>query len=151
MTNEGLTSIFEFKNIRFQGSFQGSLQGFGFWEDEMARHNRDGQGVDQRGYHHVIGFQPDWLRYVKVTRDLETGRQSTKTLYKNPARVREGEPGNRVRTSVSSKEQNLDFEVTIADPNRAVRRIRVTYELPGRGGRREEEIEFTLEGRLPED
>jgi len=115
----------------------------------MARHNRDGLGVDQRGYEYIVGYQPDWLRYVKVTRDLETGRQSTKTLYKNPADSREAEPGDRVRTRVSSKEQNLDFEVTIDDPNRAVRRIRVTYELPGRDGRREEEIEFSLEGRLP--
>jgi hypothetical protein len=117
----------------------------------MARHNRDGQGVDQGGSQYVIGFQPDWLRHVKVTRDLETGRQSTKTLYKNPAEIREGEPGDRVRTRVTSKEQKLDFEVTIADPNRAVRRIRVVYELPGRDGKREEEIEFTLEGRLPGD
>ena len=116
----------------------------------MARHNRDGQGVDQRGYQYVVGFQPDWLRHVKVTRDLETGRQSTKSLYKNPADVRGAEPGDRVRTQVVSEEQELDFEVTITDPNRAVRRIRVVYEMPGRDGRREEEIEFTLEGRLPE-
>ena len=116
----------------------------------MARHNRDGYGVDQRGYQYVIGFQPDWLRYVKVTRDLETGRQSTKALYRNPADVREAEPGDRIRTRVTSKEQKLDFEVTIDDPNRAVRRIRVIYELPGRDGRREEEVEFSLEGLLPE-
>ena len=116
----------------------------------MARHNRDGQGVDQRGYQYVIGFQPDWLRHVKITRDLETGRQSTKSLYKNPADVRGAEPGDRVRTQVVSEEQELDFEVTLTDPNRAVRRIRVVYEMPGRDGRREEEIEFTLEGRLPE-
>jgi hypothetical protein len=116
----------------------------------MARHNRDGQGVDQRGYQYVVGFQPDWLRHVKITRDLETGRQSTKSLYKNPADVRGAEPGDRVRTQVVSEEQELDFEVTITDPNRAVRRIRVVYEMPGRDGRREEEIEFTLEGRLPE-
>ncbi len=116
----------------------------------MARHNRDGQGVDQRGYQYVVGFQPDWIRHVKITRDLETGRQSTKSLYKNPADVRGAEPGDRVRTQVVSEEQELDFEVTITDPNRAVRRIRVVYEMPGRDGRREEEIEFTLEGRLPE-
>ena len=117
----------------------------------MARHNRDGHGIDQRGYQYVMGYQPDWLRHVKVTRDLETGRQSTKTLYKNPADIREAEPGDRVRTRVTSKEQGLDFEVTIADPNRAVTRIRVAFELPGHDGRREEEIEFTLEGLLPGD
>ena len=117
----------------------------------MARHNRDGQGVDQQGYEYVIGFQPDWLRHVKVTRDLETGRQSTKTLYKNPADVGVAEPGDRVRTRITSEEQKLDFEVTIADPNRAVCRIRVAYVLPGHDGRREEELEFTLEGLLPGD
>ncbi len=117
----------------------------------MARHNRDGQGVDQRGFRYTIGFQPDWLRHVKVTRGLETGRQSTKTLFKNQAEARESEPGDRVRTRVTSKEQKLDFEVTIADPNRVVRRIRVAYELPGRDGRKGEEIEFTLEGPLPRD
>ena len=117
----------------------------------MARHNRDGQGVDQRGHEYTIGFQPDWLRHVKVTRDLETGRQSTKTLYKNPAEVREAEPGDRVRTRVTSREQDLDFEVTIEDPNRRVRRIKVACEVEGRRGRRMEEIEFTLEGLLPAD
>jgi hypothetical protein len=115
----------------------------------MARHNRDGQGVDQRGNEYVIGFQPDWFRHVKVTRDLETGRQSTKTLYKNPADFREAEPGDRIRTAVTSAEQNLDFEVTVSDPDRIVRRIRIVCELPGRDGRREEEIEFTVEGMLP--
>ena len=50
----------------------------------MARHNRDGQGADQRGQEYEISYQPDWLRLVKVTRTLETGRQSTKTLFKNP-------------------------------------------------------------------
>jgi len=115
----------------------------------MARHNRDGQGVDQRGYQYMIGFQPDWLRHVKITRDLETGRQSTKTLYKNPAEVRETDPGDRIRTRITAEEQGLDFEVTLSDPACAVRRIRVVCELPGRDGRREEEIEFTFEGRLP--
>ena len=115
----------------------------------MARHNRDGQGVDQKGFQYTVGFQPDWFRYIKVTRDLETGRQSTKTLFKNPADEREAEPGDKVRTSVGSEEQGLNFEIIVDDPNRAVRRVRVIYELPGRDGRREEEIEFTLEGRLP--
>ena len=115
----------------------------------MARHNRDGQGLDQQGNQYVIGFQPDWLRHVKVTRDLETGRQSTKTLFKNSAEVGGAEPGDRVRTRVTSKEQKLDFEVTLADPKRAVRRIRVIYVLPGSDGQREEELEFTLECRLP--
>jgi hypothetical protein len=114
----------------------------------MARHNREGQGADQRGYRFGISYQPDWLRHVKVTRDLETGRQSTKTLFRNPAKRREAEPGDRVRTRVISRDQGVDFEIVIGDPRRAVRRIRVVYEIPGTDGRREEEIEFTLEDGL---
>jgi hypothetical protein len=42
----------------------------------------------------------------------------------------------------------VDFEVVIGDPYRAVRRIRVVFEIPGSDGRKEEEIEFTLEAGL---
>ena len=115
----------------------------------MARHNRDGRGADQLGHQYGVGYQPDWLRHVKVTRDLETGRQSTKALFRNPADRREAEPGDRVRTRVTSREQKLDFEIGVTDPNRAVRRIRVTYDVVGPDGRTTEEVEFTLEGRLP--
>jgi len=115
----------------------------------MARHNREGHGADQRGYRYGVSYQPDWLRHVKVTRDLETGRQSTKALFRNPAAHREGEPGDRVRTRVSSRDQSVDFEVAIGDPYRAIRRVRVVYAVPGPKGGEEEEIEFTLEGDLP--
>ena len=117
----------------------------------MARHNREGQGADQRGYRYGISYQPDWLRHVKVTRDLETGRQSTKTLFRNPSDRQENEPGDRVRTRITSRDQGVDFEVVIADPFRAVRRIRVAYEIQGGDGRGEEEIEFTLEDELPSE
>lgn len=115
----------------------------------MARHNREGQGVDQCGFQYGISFQPDWLRHVKVTRDLETGRQSTKTLFRNPADVREADPGEKVRTRIISKDQDVDFEAVLSDPYGSVRRIRVTCEIQGSEGWREEEVEFTLEGNLP--
>jgi hypothetical protein len=114
----------------------------------MARHNREGKGADQRGHQYSIGYQPDWLRHVKVTRDLETGRQSTKTLFRNPGKKVEGEPGDRIRTRITARDQSVDFEVILADPFMAVRRIRVAYELPGVDGKQEEEIEFTLEDSL---
>jgi len=117
----------------------------------MARHNREGHGADQRGYRYGISFQPDWLRHVKVTRDLETGRQSTKTLFRNPADHAESEPGDRVRTRITSRDQSVDFEIAVGDPYRAVRRIRVVYEIPGSDGRNEEELEFTLEAGLPKE
>jgi hypothetical protein len=114
----------------------------------MARHNRDGHGADQRGYEYGINFQPDWLRLVKVTRNLETGRQSTKTLFKNPAETAEAEPGDKVRTRILSPDQGLDFEVAIDDPHAAVTRIRVSYVVRNSIGEREE-VEFTLESELP--
>ena len=111
----------------------------------MARHNREGHGADQRGFEYGVNFQPDWLRQVKVTRTLESGRQSTKTLFRNPADGPEAEPGDRVRTRIVSPDQCLDFEVVVADPRAAVRRIRISYALPDHAGAREEEVEFTLE------
>ena len=113
----------------------------------MARHNRDGGGADQRGHEYGVSYQPDWLRLVKVTRTLETGRQSTKTLFRNPADSAEGEPGDRVRTRIISQEQALDFEVAVTDPNCAVARIRVAYYVTTEEGEREE-VEFTLENGL---
>ena len=114
----------------------------------MARHNRDGSGGDQRGFQYQVSFQPDWLRKVKVTRNLESGRQSTKILFRNPADRREAEPGSRVRTGVASSDQGLDFEVALTDPSSVVTRIRVACQVPdGRGST--EEVEFVLEGGLP--
>lgn len=109
----------------------------------MARHNREGSGADQRGFEYGISYQPDWLKLVKVTRQLESGRQSTKTLFKNPLDP-EAEPGERVRTRIVSADQRLDFEVALTDPLCAVKRVRIAYELPGENGRTEE-VEFTLE------
>jgi len=117
----------------------------------MARHNREGLGADQRGYQYTVSYQPDWLRHVKVTRDLESGRQSTKTLFRNPVDRSEQEPGEKVRTRITSQDQDLDFEVMVTDPQRAVVRVKIAYEIRGPDGRREEEIEFTLEDELPRD
>ena len=111
----------------------------------MARHNRDARGTDQRGYDYEISYQPDWVRLIKVTRSLESGRQSTKTLFKNPA-PREQSPGSRVRTRVECKEQNLAFEVELDDPNGVVVRLIVVTQ-PARGAPGES-LEFTIDDRL---
>lgn len=117
----------------------------------MARHNREGAGADQRGFEYDVSYQPDWLKLVKVTRQLETGRQSTKTLFRNPAQRPQAEPGERVRTRITSADQSLDFEVALTDPRSAVRRVRIAYEVPGDNGRIEE-VEFTLESEdLPDE
>ncbi|MDT8367575.1 MAG: hypothetical protein RQ745_00085 [Longimicrobiales bacterium] len=114
----------------------------------MARHNRDGSGADQCGFEYEVSYQPDWLRHVKVTRGLESGRQSTKTLYRNPASRRERRPGRSVRTVIRSETQELDLEVSIRDPGSRIRRLRVTCEVPGENGSTDE-VEFTIEGGLP--
>ncbi len=117
----------------------------------MARHNREGHGADQRGFEYGVSFQPDWLRQVKVTRQLESGRQSTKTLFRNPAGQPEAEPGDRVRTRITSSDQGVDFEVALSDPRSAVKRIRVAYAVPSDDGVRDEEVEFTLESEPQPD
>jgi len=110
----------------------------------LARHNREGNGADQRGFEYGVSYQPDWLKLVKVTRQLETGRQSTKTLFRNQVSLPKVEFGARVRTRITSPDQELDFEVALTDPKAAVKRIRISYALPDGYGR-EEEVEFTLE------
>jgi hypothetical protein len=114
----------------------------------MARHNREGYGADQRGFAYEVNYQPDWLRHVKVTRVLQSGRQSTKTLFRNPADRQEASPGERVRTRILSPDQGLDFEVAVTDLKGAVARIRVAYMVTNEHGEKEE-IEFTLENELP--
>jgi hypothetical protein len=95
----------------------------------MARHNREGRGEDQRGHKYVVGYQPDWFRQVKVTRELETGRQSTKALFRNPEPPQQ-DPGPRVRTRVTSPELGLDVEVALQDPRGVVRRITIETVVP---------------------
>lgn len=108
----------------------------------MARHNRDARGSDQRGEDYELSYQPDWLRLVKVTRTLESGRQSTKTLFRNGAK-REQAPGSRIRTRIISREQRVDFEVELDDPQGVVRRIIVETDPPGG----EEPLVFTIDGQ----
>jgi hypothetical protein len=95
----------------------------------MARHNRFGRGQDQRGHEFVVGYQPDWLHQVKVTRELPNGRQSTKALFRNPTPA-EQSPGARVRTQISAPELGLDFEVELNDPRHIVRRITIETVVP---------------------
>lgn len=111
----------------------------------MARHNRVARGSDQRGETYEVSYQPDWLRLVKVTRMLESGRQSTKTLFKNTAR-REQSPGQKIRTRVSSKEQRVEFEIEIDDPQGIVRRV-IVETAPA--GAEEQRLIFSIDGTPP--
>jgi hypothetical protein len=103
----------------------------------MARHNREGNGEDQLG-----------RRYqVKVTRDLASGRQSTKTLFRNPEPP-QADPGSKVRTRIESEELGVDFEITLEDAAGVVRRITVETVAPG-GPDSGEPVSFTITRRRP--
>ena len=114
----------------------------------MGRHNREGTGSDQCGFEYLVRYQPDWLKRVRVTRQLESERQSTKTIFWNPVSVREAEPGEGVRNRIVSADQSIDIEVALTDPRAAVRRVRITCEVPSGNGCTEE-VEFTLEQHSP--
>ncbi|MDE2982091.1 MAG: hypothetical protein OXU74_12945 [Gemmatimonadota bacterium] len=98
----------------------------------MARHNREASGVDQRGFRYRISYQPDWLDRIRVTRRLPTGRQSTRTLFRNPARVRESREGGLVRTTIESREQDLKVEIVFRAAAGQVGEIEVHWR--GKGG-----------------
>jgi hypothetical protein len=108
----------------------------------MARHNRQGRGTDQQGSEYVISYQPDWLHQVKVTRTLDNGRQSTKTLFRNPEK-RGRRPASKVRTRISSRKEGIDFEIGVSDPHGIVTRIIVETVRSERG--EPSEIHFTLQ------
>lgn len=111
----------------------------------MARHNRTAHGEDQHGRQYAVEYQPDWLEQVKVTRDLESGRQSTKVLYRNtdpPASA----PGAKVRTRLAAPELGLELELATEDPGLVIRRIVVEAVIP-RGPSAGEPIQFALVAR----
>ena len=129
------------------GEIAENLSLYGYPERSMARHNREGTGEDQLGRNYVVSYQPDWFYQVKVTRDLESGRQSTKTLFRNPE-TPQAEPGPRVRTRISSAELGIDFEITIEDPRGIVRRITVETVAP-EGPDENQNLGFTITRTRP--
>lgn len=111
----------------------------------MARHNREGKGEDQLGRTYSVSYQPDWFYQIKVTRDLDTGRQSTKTLCRNTESPL-AEPGPKVRTRIQSAELGLDFEVSLEDANGVIRRITIETVVP-EGPDQGEPVAFTISRR----
>ena len=109
----------------------------------MGRHNREARGADQRGFDYEISYPPDWLRLIKVTRTLESGRQSTKTLFRNPSAT-EQPAGPKVRTRITSAEQQLDVEVDIDDPHGVVKRV-VIITGPAGSSSVDDEVEFIVQ------
>jgi hypothetical protein len=116
--------------------------------EPVARHNREGTGSDQRGFEYSISYQPDWLRHVKVTRALPSGRQSTMTLFRNPVPHREEELGSRVRTRIVCEEQGVDLELAVRGRQEGVRCVSITFTVPRANGKGTEEVTLTLEDDL---
>ena len=98
----------------------------------MARHNRTGTGKDQAGFTYEVSYPPDWLSRVKVTRRLESGRQSTKVLFTNPRSSPVEAPAATVRVAVHSPEQGLHVEAALGPGPDGVREWRVEW--TGQGG-----------------
>src|SRR5690554_2722647 len=108
----------------------------------MARHNRQGTGEDQLGRSYSVSYQPDWFYQVKVTRDLDSGRQSTKTLFRNPDAA-QADPGSRVRTMIDSEELGISVEVAIDDPHGTVKKVTVET-VATRGPDKGQNVGFTI-------
>lgn len=109
----------------------------------MARHNRQGAGEDQRGFAYEVSYAPDWLDQIRVARTLPSGRRSTKTLFRNPARAPEREPGPLARTRIESPAQGLSLEVAVATRG-SVRTVDVHWRKAGSLQPAVDRVSFTL-------
>ena len=112
----------------------------------MARHIRQGSGVDQRGFRYRISYHPDWLDRIRVTRRLQSGRQSTKTLFRNPTRNPPAAEGDLIRARIDCPEQDLSIEVAFRAPPGRVGEVVVHWRGEQGGDLLEERVGFTLSG-----
>ncbi len=112
----------------------------------MARHNRLGQGVDQYGFQYRISYPPDWLDRIRVTRRLASGRQSTRTLFRNPARKPLGEVRGLMRTTITSEDQDLEVAVSFGTGSGRVNEIEVHWRNSAGPGDEMDRVTFRLTG-----
>lgn len=114
----------------------------------MARHNREGRGLDQLGNLWRISYQPDWFRLLKISRPLPKGRRrSSLTLFRNPAPAADAEPGRSVRTRITSADGSVDIAVALEDRDHIVDHIVVG--IKQKRGRKTEILKFHVHGGLP--
>ncbi len=105
--------------------------------------------MDQIGRLWRIGYQPDWLSRIKISRRLPAGRRrSSQTLFRNPARRAESPAGRVVRTEIRSMDGKTRFRVAVEDPDRIIEEIVVSTRPRGARGKREL-VKFVIESRLP--
>ncbi len=115
----------------------------------MARHNRLGQGVDQYGFKYRISYPPDWLDRIRVTRRLPSGRQSTRTLFRNPARRPLGAVSGLIRTTIESAEQGLEVAVSLRAASGHVDEIELRWRDAAGPPHETGQISFRLTGLPP--
>jgi hypothetical protein len=108
----------------------------------MARHNRDAAGEDQMGLEYKVSYAPDWVQRIKVTRDLENRRQSTKTLFVNPEEAPKAENPDKVKTHITCEAADLDITVAVSSTS-PVREINVETVLP-KGPNAGEKVGFVI-------
>lgn len=114
----------------------------------MARHNREGRGIDQHGDLWLISYQPDWLKRIKISRELPDGRRrSSLTLFRNPARHAEDGPGKLIRTRISAADGSVDFQVSLEDWEADLDQVVVG--VWKKRGRRRERVKFIIQGGMP--
>ena len=115
----------------------------------MSRHNRDADGTDQLGFRYRISYPPDWLDRIKVTRRLPSGRQSTKTLFRNPVRIPAADPSGLLRITIESGQQDLLVEASVrADADR-ICELAVTWRGDQTTVSANSNVRFTLVGFAP--
>lgn len=110
----------------------------------MARHNRVGRGVDQCGFSYRISYQPDWLDRIRVTRRLPSGRQSTRTIFRNPAGKPGGDAGDLVRTRIESPAQGMVVEVSLRTASGPVGEVEIHWQGNGRPAHESDQVRFRL-------
>ena len=114
----------------------------------MARHNREGRGLDQLGNLWRISYQPDWFRLIKLSRPLPGDRRrSSVTLFRNPAPRAEAEPGRSIRTRITSADGSVDVELALEDREALVDHI--VLGVKKKRGRATELLKFAIYGALP--
>jgi len=113
----------------------------------MARHNRDAKGVDQHGELWHLSYHPDWIRRIKISRQLpDRDRRSTVTLFKNEAERAQAEPAKVIRARIRAADGTADIEVSLEDRSDVVESITVVTRRERNG--RTERVEFVLEDDL---
>lgn len=114
----------------------------------MARHNRETRATDQHGLLWNIGYQPDWLGRVKISRLLPDGRRrSSLTLFRNSRNRSDAKPGKVVRTDIRAVDGSARFRISVEDPEGIIESIEVVTRR--KRGRAFEKVKFFLEARSP--